>query len=204
MSYDVPTRGERFADDRGSALVEAAFVTPVLMFLLLGVFENSYTFLDYLTSANASRAGVRMAAIAGNDAAADYQIVQGVLTNATAMQRGDLNMIVIYEAADSTSTVPSGCAAGTASSTVGSRCNVYVTADFTALLGSTTYGCGSTAKDRYWCPTLRKTALSGSNGPPGWIGIYVVTTHRYLTQLFGTSVVLRNDAVTRFEPDSLQ
>jgi Flp pilus assembly protein TadG len=204
MSFDVPPRGGRFAGDRGSALVEAAFVTPLLMFLLLGVFENSYTFLDYLTSANASRAGVRMAAIAGNDASADYQIVQAILTNSTAMQRGDLNMIVIYEAAGSTSLVPAGCAAGTSSTTTGGHCNVYQSTDFNALLGSTTYGCGVVAKDRYWCPTTRKTSLQGANGPPGWIGIYVVTTHRYLTTLFGTTVTLRNDAVTRFEPDSLQ
>lgn len=204
MQAAVPGLTRRMDGDGGSALVEAAFVTPVLMFLLLGIFETAFSFLDYLALGSANRGGVRVAAIAGNDARADWQIVQAVLKNASAMKQGDLKLIVIYEASGSTSTVPTGCAAGTPSSATGSRCNVYQPADFTAALGSSTYGCGATANDRYWCPTVRKTALQGSNGPPGWIGVYVSSTHQYLTRLFGTSIVLRSDSVTRFEPDSLQ
>jgi hypothetical protein len=200
----APAHRGRCRSDDGAAIVEAAFITPVLMFLLLGVFESSFTFLDYLTTGNAGRGGVRTAAIAGNDGTADYDIVQGVLRNSFALKGGDLLEIVVFEATGPASTAPAGCAGGVASAG-GVRCNVYLPSDFASpVTDPLTYGCGPAAKDRYFCPTSRKTALQGANGPPGWVGVYVKVRHVYLTKMFGTSVTMTADVVSRLEPDSLQ
>jgi hypothetical protein len=59
-------------------------------------------------------------------------------------------------------------------------------------------------KDNYWCPTTRKYALSGTNGPPDYVGVYVVGVHHNLVGLFGASFTFSNDTVIRIEPRALR
>jgi hypothetical protein len=37
--------------------------------------------------------------------------------------------------------------------------------------------------------------------PPGYVGVYVKTRHSQATGLFGSTTVLEEQAVVRFEPD---
>src|ERR1019366_5676160 len=52
---------KRIFGERGSAAVEAALVTPLVMALLFGIIEMGFLFKDYLAVAGAVRAGVRIA-----------------------------------------------------------------------------------------------------------------------------------------------
>ena len=69
-------RERRASGERGAALVEAAFITPVFALVIFGILEFGLTFRDYLTVANASRDSGRAASAYGDDLYADYNIIQ--------------------------------------------------------------------------------------------------------------------------------
>jgi hypothetical protein len=110
--------------------------------------------------------------------------------------------MVVYRATTSSATVPTSCK----TASVAGTCNHYVGAD----LGkdTTQFGCtgppGPTTKiDSYWCPTTRKTALSGIHGPPDYIGVYVEAIYTDFTGIFGQQITLRADRIFRIEPRTL-
>ena len=70
--------GARARGERGSVLVEAAFITPVLFFLLFSILEFGMAFRDYLAVANTTRDGARAASIYSNDLSADFDILQTI------------------------------------------------------------------------------------------------------------------------------
>jgi Flp pilus assembly protein TadG len=188
--------------ERGSGLVEAAFVAPVFFALLLGGIEGGVVFYERLTVNNMSMAGVRSASGQGNDVLADYQVLRSIQTAEGGMAGGQINMIVVYRATSSSDRVPVGCK----TASVATTCNRYVSADLAKDVSQ--FGCTgppgpSTKIDNAWCPTGRKTALSGAGGPPDYIGVYVEAQHRELTGVFGDNVVLRSDSVFRMEPRTL-
>jgi len=192
----------RLSGDGGSALVEAAFLSPIVLFMFLGILEGGGLMLDYLSVSNAASAGVRTAGIAGSEITADFAIVRAVSAESAAIDRDTITRLVVYKATNPTSTVPVGCA----SATIGTAglCNVYVTAYLDDPVTSPTFQCGTFSRDQYWCPTTRKAALEGTNGPPDWIGVYVEVEHRMVSGLFGDSRTIRADVVTRIEPESLR
>ncbi len=55
-----------FAQRRGSAMVEAAFVLPLVIFLIMAIFEAGRAWMDYNLLQNAVREGARFAAIKPN------------------------------------------------------------------------------------------------------------------------------------------
>lgn len=187
----------RAGGQRGAALVEAAILTPVFFLMVFGIIEFGLAFHDKLTAANMSRAGARAATTVGNDLLADQQLVQAVNKAAGALRRSDIQYVVVYRAASPSARVPSGsCAAGIASDF--DDCNVYRPVDFDDLASS--FGCGPSALDRFWCPTGRKVASSvATGGPPDHIGIYVKVRHDNLTSLFGSGYDFTDDTVLRIE-----
>ena len=59
----ISTRRSRRAHRRGQALVEFALVFPVLVLILLGIFEVGRAVFAYNTLGNAAREGARVAAV---------------------------------------------------------------------------------------------------------------------------------------------
>jgi hypothetical protein len=195
-------QARRRGGERGSLLVEAAFVVPIFLALLIGAIEGGFIFYERLTVNNMSMSGARAASGMGSDVLADYHILHSVGTDQSGMAGGQISMIVVYKAVGSASVVPAGCR----SASVANSCNRYVGADLTK--DATQFGCtgppGPTTKiDNAWCPTGRKTALGGANGPPDYVGVYVEAQHANLTGMFGKSVTLRSDTVYRMEPRTL-
>ena len=120
----------RLADDSGAVMVEAALVTPLLVFLLFGTLEFGLLFRSYLTLNNAAQGGARAASIAGNQLDADYKILQSIKKESGAIQRSSVQRITIYHAANTTDEPTAGCTTGTPSAGSGSpswtgACNVY-------------------------------------------------------------------------------
>lgn len=64
--------------ERGAALVEAAFVYPLLFLAIFGVVEFGMAFKDYLSVSHAARDGARAGATYGNAPTADFLILQDV------------------------------------------------------------------------------------------------------------------------------
>lgn len=205
MAEVTGTRGRgplatRARGERGSVLVEAAFITPVLFFLLFSILEFGMAFRDYLAVANTTRDGARAASIYGNDLTADFDILQTIADASNVIDRRDIERIVIYEASGPNAVVPSTCANGTP---VQGTCNVYTAAALD--LAESEFGCrGDRNLDRFWCPTTRKTALTGTNGPPDYVGVWIQVKHIWVTGLFGPSLTFTDSTVMRMEPEGTQ
>ena len=110
-------------------MVEAAFVFPVFMLLLLGVVEFGLVMNDYLAVAQTVRAGSRASSAAGNEYHADLYTVLKVAQESTALNRGDINYIVVYRPSAYGEEPTTTCKNGTPVTGV---CNVYTTGDFVA------------------------------------------------------------------------
>lgn len=202
-------RSRRARGERGSVLVEAAFITPVLFFLLFSILEFGTAFRDYLAVANTTRDGARAASVFGNDSSADFDILQSISNASNVIDRRDIQRIVIYKATGPNSPVPTACTTATVG--IINSCNVY---SANAMdLAESEFGCRADRNlDRYWCPTAttvtspaqtgRKVAMSGSNGPPDYIGVWIKVNHIWVTGLFGRSLTFTDSTVMRMEPQA--
>jgi Flp pilus assembly protein TadG len=209
----------RLAGDDGTALIEAAIITPLFMYLLFGILEFGLLFFA-ATSTNAIvLAGARQEAIQGVNLNADYLSLQAMKSAAGVLDRTRIQRIVIWHPLDPTpanSSVPSGCAAGTATGNPGVAgdftvlaspttntvgwCNVYTAANLDQT--STSFGCGATQPDRFWCPTVRRNANTGPKSAD-YVGVYMVYRYKFLTGLFGTSRDVSFSAISRIEPQAV-
>jgi Flp pilus assembly protein TadG len=202
-SRPVPSGRRR---ERGAALVEAAIVAPLFFALIFGVVEAGWDFFKRDTTTNMSVTGARAGAGSANDSLADYTILQAIKGASAGISASSINTIVVYRATSASDTVPTACKTASVTNTATTRgCNRYTGADLS--LTSDQFGCTgppgpATKKDNYWCPTTRKAALSGTNGPPDYIGVYVDASGASLTGVMGPLLTLKSDTVMRIEPRS--
>jgi hypothetical protein len=124
---------ERAREQRGIAVVEAAFVTPIFFMLIFGVVEGGMYMQDKLAVSSAVRAGARSASAWGAVAQADLYTVYQLALESTALNAGQLDYIVIYKATgfgeaptDDGGGPAGGCRSGVPVTGV---CNVYRAAD---------------------------------------------------------------------------
>jgi Flp pilus assembly protein TadG len=186
----VPPQSSR---ERGATLLEFALVAPILLLLTFGAFEYGMFFKDYLTVSNTTRTGARVGSAAGSSGDADYQILQAVKSAATALPGGSnaIQQISIYKSTSAAGGPSTTCQT---TSTSG-QCNVYTASAFTQP--STMFGCGAGDLDTAWCPTTRVDSQAVG---PDYIGVWVKTTHGFVTKLFGSSRTITDSVVMRIEP----
>jgi Flp pilus assembly protein TadG len=60
-------RKSRMGSERGQALLEAALITPVVLLIMVGIFEVGRAFQTYQVVTNAAREGARAAVVPGAD-----------------------------------------------------------------------------------------------------------------------------------------
>jgi len=178
-------------------MVEGAIVMLPFFTLILGILEGSLLLGDSLATAHSTKAGARTASALGTDTMTDFQVLASIGREGRALRRGDINLIVVYDATSYGAEPSATCKAGTA---VAGVCNVYVSGDLNRP--SSDFGClSATALDGYWCPNTRKTALTAaSGGPPDFVGVWMSTTHHMVSGLVGTNRVLTDRSVLRIEP----
>jgi Flp pilus assembly protein TadG len=114
---------------RGSALVEAAIVTPLLLLLLAGVADFGRAYFSYIAIINASREGARSAAKLPCYSAGTYKAaILQVTKQAAATNSGTGNNIILSDVKVTTnfSSCPSR----------GAAVRVTVTYPFSTVLGS--------------------------------------------------------------------
>ncbi|HET9770235.1 MAG TPA: TadE/TadG family type IV pilus assembly protein [Acidimicrobiia bacterium] len=181
-------------NERGAALLEFALVAPILILLVFGIVEYGMFFKDYLTVSNTTRAGARVGSAAGSGADADYQIIQSVKAAAAALPGGanSIERITIFRSTSAGGGPTTTCQT---TSSAADRCNVYTA---TALNQPVTrFGCGPGSLDSVWCPTTRQDSQAIG---PDYIGVWIKTTHGFITKLFGTSRTITDSVVMRIEP----
>jgi hypothetical protein len=127
----------RARSNRGVAIVEAAFITPVFFALVLGIMEGGLYMKDYLAMSSAVRAGARSASAAGADGQADLYTLYDISNEASGLGGNQIQYVVIYKATGFGAAPSASCQAGTSSQgdlsgtppTRAGACNVYTPAD---------------------------------------------------------------------------
>ena len=69
------------ANERGSALIEAAMVTPILLLIMVGIFEVGRAYQHWQVLTNAAREGARVAVLPGSDTDTVTAVVQKYMTD---------------------------------------------------------------------------------------------------------------------------
>ena len=177
-------------------MIEAAIVTLPFFLFVFAVMEVGLQMASSHAVTAGVKAGSRTASTAVTDPQADHTVLQAVRKELSGLPRGEgqIQRIVIYKSTSTGQGPPSACTTGTTG--VAGVCNVYDAADLKRP--DTDFGCtAASSPDRYWCPTVRKTALTD---PPDFIGIYIETTHQRVTGIVGGDKVLSDYSVNRLEP----
>lgn len=195
--------------ERGATLVEAAFVTLPFMLVVFAILEFGLAFRTDLTVNNASQRGARSASVGGTAPTADFQIIEAVRNGLDDGGIETVERIIVYRATSPGDAVPAGCLAITnpiGAQGVPGSCNVYGPDALTAPLvlpsgvDNPEWQCATGARDEAWCPVDRN--VSFSVGPRDYIGVYVETTHEFVTGFFGDDADIQATNVSRLEPET--
>jgi Flp pilus assembly protein TadG len=198
-------RQSRNGNERGTTLIEAAIVTLPFFMFIFAIVEVGLQLATSHAVTGAVKAGSRTASVAVSNVEADHTILQSVAKELAGLPRGrdQIVRIVIYRSTASGQAPSAACKAGTSAGPPATDvCNVYTAADLTRPV--TDFGCHTgvpvTSPDRHWCPSTRKSALTGTGGPPDYVGIYIEVTHQRVAGLVGNDATLSDYAVNRLEP----
>lgn len=186
--------------ERGSVLVELTLVVPVLMTIVLGMFEIGMAWGASQSVVQASRSGARTVSQLGTYAYADQEALRAVLsTFGEDVDRVRRVSIYLYDDSQPDG-VPTSC--GTpAAPTSGSGCNSYTATDFADLTTANYFAvaddaCGSGASAA-WCPTVR----SDSQNTASLVGVEVEYAHTPVSGFFGLSDrIITQRIVMKIEP----
>jgi len=201
----------RFRGDGGSLLVECAFVLPVFFIFVFLVIEGALLFSDWQSLNNALLAASRTATVYGNDSMADYQTVVAFKNELNGMPLSQVEGFVIFKPSPNAAlgTMNNGCK----TASIAGVCNFYSKNDINLVPSSpsTLYFSGCTDStgtsgsklDRYWCPVNRKVAVTGTNGPPDYIGVWAKIRHLQPTRMFGNSRDIEQTIVIKAEAQEL-
>lgn len=74
----MKTRGSKFIVNRGQSLIEFALILPLLLLMIVGIFEFGLLFMTSHTIQNAGREGVRLAVVLPNLANDDSRVSERV------------------------------------------------------------------------------------------------------------------------------
>ena len=178
-------RPDRLKGDRGTVLVEAVFVFPVVFFIVMAVLEYGLLFAAQSTTQSSTREGARFAA-ANFAVAADKKIASDQVMAVVAKDLGALTsydtpiQLLIYKSDVNGDPVQGSLSACTLScfhyTWIG---NAFVY-DNSSPQWNNPQGCISSTLDN--------------------LGIYVEVRHNYITGAFGSSQLLKEHTVSRLEP----
>jgi hypothetical protein len=186
-------------------MVEMALVFPLLVLLVMGVFEFGMAWRSSLTVSNALRSGARAAANSGDNRLADYNAVLAVSSAMENIDNAEIDRIIIYRADDDDGAVPPSCLSSSGGvNSGGVACNVY-SAEAIDELDVADFGtdedgnCAAGSPDETWCPVTRESRQSvGSD----YVGVYVETDLTFQTGLFGDGITIEDETVMRIEPEA--
>jgi len=182
-------RTSRDKRESGAAIIEMAFVLPLLLLVFIAILELGGAFRDYLTASHAVRDGVRLLSARGDDPDADCAALLAAVDTLTLTGRfANIDRIEVYQANSSGDPI------------VG-KINSY---SFTA--GDPTDcddwdGYPGTA----YLPTTRNV-LAGGSTPLDIIGMRIVYDHPWFTQFppFSGTLVINETTISRVEPEGFE
>lgn len=204
----------RFRGSRGSTLVEAAIIGPLLFVLVLGILEFGMGFRDYLTVGDAVSDTAKVGGIQGNKvvngANADFEMLRRFRQATSAFDADSIERIVIFKArapggGSPESQVPTACKNGTS---VVAVCNVYedVGAAYRAVAaGNTGYFNCTGGPATPWCPTDEIMRNDGPNpNRVTYLGVYAKAVRPMVTGMFGDTFTIERASIVRLEPGTIE
>jgi hypothetical protein len=186
----------RVRGDKGVVVVEAVFILPVLIFIVMAIFEFGFLFAAQSTTQSSTRDGVRFGsanyAVAGSNQAAADQVAAAVAQDLSARTGFDTPLkLVVYKAnADGN---PTGGF---------TQCTEDC---FRYTWDASTSSWAFDKTSPLWPKPSACIILDPKNANAGLntldsIGAYVEVRHTYLTGAFGTSQLIKEHTVSRLEP----
>ena len=176
----------RFHGDRGSVLVEAAFIFPIVFFICMAIFEYGLLFAAQSTTQSATRDGARFAsanfAVAGRNQAAADQVMGAVSQDLSARTGFDTPIQMLVYKADA-----NGDPTRLAEQLHGRLLPLHVDRQ----------AASSTTRPAH---TRGRTRRPACRAPIDTIGVYVQMQHNYITNTFGSSQTISEHTVSRLEP----
>jgi Flp pilus assembly protein TadG len=191
-------------------MVEMALVFPLLVLLVLGIFEFGMAWKSSLSVSNALRSGARAAANTGEGRTADYDAITATVSAMTNVDGAEISKIVIYRSTALDGDVPPSCLTAAAAGNggvdtgaAGVRCNVYEATDLASIdpsdfSGTTTCAAGSL--DRQWCPVTERESSQGAVGGADYVGVYIEVEQAFQTGMFGDGITIKDETIMRLEP----
>lgn len=199
----------RWRREDGAVAVEAALVIPILCLLVFGMIEFAFAMRDYASVSSMARTGARIGSTAADGGPATCYTYTGSPTctptsapaaaqlAADAIQRSgaiadptSINYILVYEAnangfPGTATTMPTDCS------------GVASCVKFTWVVSQSAFRYASGTWDS---KTISACFPGSASSPLDRIGVYVNTTHRMMTGLFGSTISIKDRSVADFEP----
>jgi Tfp pilus assembly protein PilV len=187
-------------DDRGIVLIEFVLVAPLLLLIMLGIFEYGNAWRQTGSVERAAQQGARTAASMANHRFADFEALRAIDTATRDLPGLTVDRVVIYRANGSTNgDVPN---AACFSGSVSGVCNHYTGSQVRSTSPSGFSGGTSTAPscagslDAAWCPLGR----SRDQATITRIGVHVTLTYTSVTNLLPTTITIERNAVYQIDP----
>lgn len=169
-----------------------ALLLPILLMLVLGVFELGAVFKSYLTTSNAVREGTRLLSARGTDEMADcLALVKAIDALTLANNLDSLDRIEIFQAnPNDGSPVP------------GTTNKYWYSAGDPRDCATTAPNCGSWTCEINQTPAMRD-ALVGPTVSPDLVGMRIVYQHNWLSGFppFRGSIMIDEQTISRLEPE---
>lgn len=199
MSLLRRVRDRRQRGDRGAVLVEFVLVAPVLLLLVIGLFEYGNAYRQVGGVERSAQQGARTAASMANHRMADYEALRAIDTATRGLQGVTVDRVIIYRSTRTDGDVPnSACFSGSVSNV----CNTY-TGDQVRNTSPSGFSGGNPrattcagSVDAAWCPLGR----SRQQASIVRIGVHITLTYESVTHLLPTTVTLESSAVFQIDP----
>jgi Flp pilus assembly pilin Flp len=183
--------------ERGAAAVEFAIVLPVLVLLLVGIFEYGLLFREKLTIASAAASSARTGATMGTRDEADLAILQAVEVGLYDQVNTSVLIKVDIFKADPNTGAKVASNTYTFDGTLGT-CK-WIPCPDPSLGGTTQYGIPS----GWGKPDVRDTTLDPGGSGLDVLGVEIFYHHTALTNMIpGVDRNMSERALVRLEPDA--
>lgn len=197
MSWPDRLRRAR-SNDRGIVLIEFVLVAPLLLMLILGIFEYGNAWRQVGSVERAAQQGARTAASMANHRFADYEALRAIDTATRDLPGLTVDRVIIYRPAADGSIPNPACLSGS----VPGVCNRYTGANVRSTSPAGFSGGSSSAPscagsiDAAWCPLGR----SRQQATIARIGVHITLTYQSVTNMLPTTVTIERTAVYQIDP----
>jgi Flp pilus assembly protein TadG len=191
--------GRARGGDRGAVLIEFALVAPLLLLLMVGMFEYGNAWRQVGRVERAAQQGARTASSMANHRFADYEALRAIDTATRDLSGLTVERVIIFNATDDDGEVTNpACFTGS----VSGQCNTYTGAQVRTTSPSGFSGGSSSAPtcagslDAAWCPLGRSRTQSTISR----VGVHITLTYESVTNLMPVTVTIERTAVYQVDP----